>query len=438
MPRKVVINKPRLADYQHSMLYCEEKHTICEASTKAGKTLSHMWWIFEEAHKATKRGANFWWVAPIYSQAKIAFTRMKRVVVDKKGYTVNLTELTISTPNGAVIWFKSADNPDSLYGEDVHCCVLDEASRMKEESFFAVRSTLTATDGRMKIIGNVKGTGNWAYKLALRVQAGELPNWKYFKITCDDAIKAGILSEQAIAEAKSIYPNGVFLELYYGIPFANSSSKFAFSFNKEVHVASCEVDYNYPIYLSFDFNINPITCIVGQVINNQLNITHAIKLENSNIYELCKVIKNKFTIPGKSRPTFIVTGDATGRASNAMVQGQLNYYRVIKSELELTIQQMRQPTINPKIEASQILVNAVLEHVPIHIDPTNAQGLIFDMEFVQMNPDGTMKKANRSDATQHSDFMDGFRYLTQLLYSHMIDRLSTTPISTRRYAPVLN
>jgi hypothetical protein len=36
---------------------------------------------------------------------------------------------------------QSADNPDTLYGEDVHAAVIDEASRMKEDSFYAVRST---------------------------------------------------------------------------------------------------------------------------------------------------------------------------------------------------------------------------------------------------------------------------------------------------------
>jgi len=429
---KVVIKKPSLPEYQRAMLYCPEKHTICEATTKAGKTYSHMFWLFEQAHTPPKRGAIYWWVAPIYSQAKIAFTRMKRVVDGKKGYSVNLTHLSITTPMGSIIEFKSGENPDSLYGEDVQAVVLDEVSRMKEDAFFAVRSTITATQGRMKLIGNVKGTGNWAYKLARRVEAGELPDWKYFKITADDAIKANILSQQSIDEARAIYPTGIFLELYYGIPFISSSNRFAFSYDKERHIASCEVDPNYPVWLSFDFNINPICCVVCQIINGRITVPHCIMLENSDIYKMCAYIKNKFNIPGKTKPTFIVTGDATGRASSALVKDHMNYYRIIKNELQLSIQQMKQPTVNPRIEDNQVLLNAILEHMPVSIDPTNASALIFDLEFMQMNPDGTMRKGNRNDPTQRGEGIDAWRYFLNTNFSRYVSQLHTQPDETRR------
>lgn len=411
MPNKeLILERPRLAPYQKDMLYCDERNSICEATTKAGKTFSHMWWLFEQAHKPKKEGDNYWWVAPIYSQAKIAFTRIKRTIPKDGSYAINQTDLTITTPVGSVMWFKSGDNPDSLYGEDVRCAVLDEVSRMREESFFAVRSTLTATKGAMKLIGNVKGTGNWAYKLARKVENGEIPDWKYFKITCDDAVKAGILDQSEIDAAKAIYPSGVFLELYYGIPFVNSSNKFAFAFDKSKCVAQCSVNYDYPIYLSFDFNRNPISCAIIQYYDETVHIPHVIKLENSDIYRLCTHIKNKFTVPGGKEPHFIVNGDASGRAGSAMVKDNLNYFRIIKTELNLPIQRMQQLAVNPRIEENQVLVNAVLEHVKHKIDPTNAQALIFDLEFAEMLPDGTLKKSDREDPTQQLDALDCARY----------------------------
>jgi len=47
-----------------------------------------------------------------------------------------------------------------LYGEDVYGAVIDEASRMKEDAWTAIQSTLTATRGPVRIIGNVKGEKN--------------------------------------------------------------------------------------------------------------------------------------------------------------------------------------------------------------------------------------------------------------------------------------
>ena len=38
--------------------------------------------------------------------------------------------------------------------------MIDEASRMKEDAWTAIQSTLTATRGPVRIIGNVKGEKN--------------------------------------------------------------------------------------------------------------------------------------------------------------------------------------------------------------------------------------------------------------------------------------
>lgn len=429
--RRLVITRPKLTQYQREMIYSDSPNTICEATTKAGKTFSHAWWLFEEAHKPPlvadakgvlrpKVGSNYWWVAPTYGQAKIAFARIRRTIPKGAGYIVNLSEHTITTPVGSVLWFKSGDNPDNLYGDDVEAAVIDEASRIKEEAFVAVRSTLTKTKGRLKIIGNVKGTMNWAYKLARRVESNSIPGWSYYKITCADAVAAGILEQEDIDAAEAVLPHGIFLELYYGIPFVNATNKFAFAFDKSKHVKPCAIDARFPIYLSFDFNRNPICCTVAQLVGNKIKIPFTIKLANSNIYELCKYIKNKFAIPGQPEPTFFVNGDASGNAGSAMVPDNLNYFRIIKSELGLPVQQMKQLAANPRIEENQVLVNACLEHVEHEIDPTGAAALIFDLEFAEMLPDGTLKKRDREDETQQLDALDTYRYLINTNFRHLL------------------
>ncbi|HTN05599.1 hypothetical protein [Agriterribacter sp.] len=44
-------------------------------------------------------------------------------------------------------------------------------------------------------------------------------------------------------------------------------------------------------------------------------------------------------------------------------------------------------------------MNAVLEHIPMVIDPDGAQALIFDLDFVEMLPSGKIKKGDREIAT---------------------------------------
>jgi len=171
-----------------------------------------------------RRGQAYWWVSPVYSQAKIAYRRLKRGLPETL-YTSNESELTITLVNGAIIWFRSAEKPDTLYGEDVYAAVLDEATRMREEAWYAIRSTLTATRGPVRIIGNVKGRRNWAYALARRAEGGE-PEWAYARLTASDAVEAGIIASEEIEQAQRQLPENVFRELYYAEPSDDGGNPF--------------------------------------------------------------------------------------------------------------------------------------------------------------------------------------------------------------------
>ena len=157
-------------------------------------------------------GKNYWWIAPVADQANIAFTRLLRFL-DRATYTANRTLRTVVLVNGSIIWFKGADRPDSLYGDDVYAAVIDEASRFKADAWHAVRSTLTYTRGPIRLIGNVRGRHNWFYELSRRAQLGE-PNMAYHKIVAYDAVAAGVLDDAEIEQAKHTIPEHVFRELY--------------------------------------------------------------------------------------------------------------------------------------------------------------------------------------------------------------------------------
>jgi hypothetical protein len=229
---KISYKRPPLTYYQREILDAEERFTITEASTKTGKTASHIIWLFEQGLKL-KEGQNVWWVAPVYGQAEIAFNRMRHQVSQKNIFEVNQSKLKLTLPTGGVIQFKSAQDPDNLYGEDVYAAVFDEASRAKEAAWFALRSTLTATRGKCKIIGNAKGKKNWMYRLGSKARAGE-PDYKYFKITAYDAVKAGILSIEEVEQAKRDLPDYVFKELYLAEPNEDGANPFGYT-----HINNC-------------------------------------------------------------------------------------------------------------------------------------------------------------------------------------------------------
>lgn len=181
-------------------------------------------WLHEQAALHGRPGRNYWWVAPIIAQARIAYDRLTRYLPEGT-FTTNKTNKTITLANGAVIWFKSGNDPDSLYGEDVYAAVIDEASRVKEDAWIAIRSTLTATQGPVRAIGNVKGRKNWFYLLARRAESGE-PNMHYAKLTAFDAVKGGVISLEEVEDAKRVLPEQAFNELYLAIPGDDGSNPF--------------------------------------------------------------------------------------------------------------------------------------------------------------------------------------------------------------------
>lgn len=259
-PTRITYTRPWVAPYQRRMLDCPARYTVTEASTKAGKTASHIIWLFEQALQGGP-GQQFWWVAPVYNQARIAFARMKRQVSTPGFFVANESALTLTLPTGSIIAFKSAEKPDNLYGDDVVAAVFDEFTRAREEAWFALRSTLTATQGRCKFIGNVKGKKNWGYKLAQTARQANNPDFAYFKITAYDAVEAGILQLDEIEAARRELPESVFRELYLAEPSDDGSNPFGLSYIRQcllpggVLAPGPAVAFGIDLAKSFDFAV---------------------------------------------------------------------------------------------------------------------------------------------------------------------------------------
>lgn len=225
--------RPFLYPKQFAAIFDPRRTSIIEASTKSGKTSGSIVWLIEQA-LAGRAGQNFWWIAPVGVQAEIAFRRMSRAL-PRELYKAHIQLKTLTLINGAVIWFKSGDHPDGLYGEDVYAAVIDEASRFKEEAWHAVRSTLTATRGHIRIIGNVKGRRGWFFQLARKAEHGAI-DMGYHKIVAYDAVAAGVLEAEEIESAKRDLPEHVFRELYLAEPSDDGGNPFGLQ-----HIQGCIV-----------------------------------------------------------------------------------------------------------------------------------------------------------------------------------------------------
>ncbi len=179
---------------------------------------------------------------------------------------------------------------------------------------------------------------------------------------------------------------------------------FAYAFKDEHITSGLTFDGREIVYLSFDFNVDPITCIGSQHLGTKIRVIKEFRLANSNIYELCREIRDYF----HGTIYFKITGDASGTNRTAITQKAVNYYTVIKSELRLTNRQFDVPRANPSVKNTRVLVNAILMNADFLINDT-CRYLIDDLRYVEVKEDGEVDKIKAErDGMNH--LLDCLRY----------------------------
>jgi hypothetical protein len=176
--------------------------------------------------------------------------------------------------------------------------------------------------------------------------------------------------------------------------------------------------------LSFDFNIDPITCIAAQHgttpsrntdANTNAPFIHILsefRLPNSNIYALCAAIQARYP----SRGRVWITGDASGNARSALVPDGAGYYRVILQELGLRSSALKVPRHNPLHHDSRMLLNSILaRHSRFVIDPSCSH-LIEDLNLTATHSNGGIDKSN----AQRGHLLDALRYYLHAHHGHFI------------------
>lgn len=341
-----------MAPYQLDALFHGERYGLVEGSTKSGKTAPCLVWLAEQA-MAGREGQNFWWVAPVYTQAEIAYRRMKRGI-PREFWKSNDTDRRLELINGTVIWFKSGEKPDNLYGEDVYAAVVDEASRVREDSWTALRSTLTATRGPVRIIGNVKGRVNWFYKMARAAERGA-PEMRYRKVTAVDAVEAGILDADEIEDARRRLSDAVFRELYMA-EAADLAGRVYKSYSPE-NVDAEIADLGGTLLVGMDFNVDPMTACIGSKAGDQLHVWDEIVIRNGNTVEMAQELRSRW--PDRD---IAVYPDPSGKARKTSAPvGQTDFTILQEHRCRVIAPSAAPPVVDRVNEVNALLCNAEKE-----------------------------------------------------------------------------
>lgn len=132
----------------------------------------------------------------------------------------HINNMDITMINGAKIYVRGADRPDTLRGVSLTYAVLDEVADIKPEAWEQViRASLSDKKGRAIFIGTPKGR-NWFYDLYKLGQTEEDNDWKSWHFTTKDN---PLIDPDEIESAKKTLSSFAFKQEYLA-SFDNAGS----------------------------------------------------------------------------------------------------------------------------------------------------------------------------------------------------------------------
>lgn len=161
---------------------------------------------------------------------------------------------------------------------------------------------------------------------------------------------------------------------------------FLYCFSEKKHVVkNLEFDFRLPVWISFDFNVDPMTAVLFQTDHRTwFKVIKNYKIPNSDTYRLCRQIKQDFK---GVNVAWMVTGDASGKNRISGSDGALNQYQIISKELQIPSDRFKIFSFNPLIADRRVFSNSVLTSFPLFQMDESCEDLIHDCKFTLCSHD---------------------------------------------------
>jgi len=308
--------------------------------------------------------------------------------------------------NGSLIGFKSADSGRRKYqGSEKDWFHMDEEHPWDIYEEAAIRvgarplkffctATILPPEGQANTI-------SWVFpKIINPWLEGKLPHAEVFGASIYD--NPGI-DRNELARLESIYPEGstsrrIRMEGEW-LPGIGGARAYP-AFNRLFHVNEQESYYSpyRALCWCWDFNVEPMASVVGQVDNGIYRILKELTIEDASIPDMCDMFANFYR--GHNSEIWVY-GDATSER-RATQTGKTDYWVILQEMRRLRLSVvLRIPESNPRVPDRINAVNRLCKDergtIRIQIDPS-CRETITDLEGVLRDEKGGIKKVrNRKD-----------------------------------------
>ena len=423
---KLTVKQTKAFDFLTEPEYVHISEVLYGGAAGGGKSMLGVLWLTNQAlaYPSTR------WVIGRNSLKTLKETTLNSFfdLTRKLGVVYRYVENKgIFFPNGSEILLKdlafypSDPNYDELGSLEITGAFVDECNQITKKCWNILKSRIRYKLDEYgltpKIMGSCNPARNWVYdEFYLPDKEERIAPYRAFiqaLVTDNPFISKHYIENlerlDEVSRERLLKGNWDYLDI---------TNKWAHSFRPDKHIGTCSLNREETVYLSFDFNRNPIVSTLYQHYNDTIHCLEVIEIDDSTIYRLCDEIKERYP-----DCFFVATGDISGKARTTM--SQLNNWDVIKYSLELSRSQLKYSGANPPLAESRQLVNAMLEQYNIVFDREKCQPLIYDLMEVKSDNEGKPIKKDRNDPAQRADCLDTFRYYLHRFFNEYLKYFAT-------------
>lgn len=406
---------PTLHPGQENILANAKRFNHLRCGRRFGKTT-----LIEELSSVSLDGwpVGIWF--PTYKDLSEVWKDLKKLykpIIKRKDEVLHQIELIVPGARdncSGLIDCWSMEDPDSGQGRKYKRAIVDESAKASKLYIAwenTIRPTLTDYRGDAFIMSRPKGKNNGFHMLEEKHRQFE--DWAFFHFTTYDNPH---IDTQEIEEAKRQLDDINFRQEYLAEYVDANDRPFLYAFDDKIHIIkSYEPNPHLSIIVSFDFNRDPMTCVIGQQTDiNTTYIFDEIKLMDGSSAEVCDILRSKYP---KWLNRTQVTGDATGHNRTALTRGNLNHYRVIKQELGLLDRDLLVGKTNLENKDARVLCNSVLQNAKAFIT-SNCKNAIHDCNKAYVDTFGDLVKTQQEGL----HFFDCVKYFWCTTYRDFIKK----------------
>ncbi|GAB3272867.1 hypothetical protein GCM10027347_44820 [Larkinella harenae] len=325
---------------------------------------------------------------------------------EKRDYTYNKSQKKLTFRNGSVVIFRGLDNPEKMKSiAGITMVWVEEATELSETEF-NVMSDRIRSQPQIYLTYNPISERHW-----LKARFHDKPDERVtviFSTFLDNPfVGAKYIADMAWYEKNNPEHYRVYGLGGWGI--IRPDNPYFTAYKPTIHKGETKYNPNYPVYLSWDFNVKN-TVLISQHFDGQRIEYQQLIHGGDDLEGLCRDLAYRF----KNNQVYF-TGDGSGNSGSAYTTGNKSAWELIKTYFSKYghkyCNYSRVPKSNPSTASSRFICNALLAYFQgkIIIDKEKCGLLLDDIERMRALSNGSLDKKD-ADKHNYGHAGDTFRY----------------------------